>query len=141
MIKSGIINFRFHDLRHRFASHLLGDVRGDLNTVRELLGRKSLEMTLRYPYLSPDHERRTVDSLNAQSCSNCLIVKYIRIPRPQLNWIECRPTKPQVPRSNRGGRAIFRFAKIDPEDMMKRNIRRTFAQNFHDNKFAISMFV
>lgn len=61
--KCGIINSTFHTLRHTFASQLV--MSGiDLNTVRELMGYKSLEMTLRYDHLSPDHKRRAVDILS-----------------------------------------------------------------------------
>jgi len=63
--KSGIVGATFHSIRHTFASHLV--MSGvDLNTVRELLGHKSLQMTLRYSHLSPSHKKHAVDILGRQ---------------------------------------------------------------------------
>lgn len=67
--KAGIDNFHFHDLRHTFGSQL--SMRGcDLNTIRDLMGHKSVKMTLRYAHLSPTHKRRAVDTLCKQIGTN-----------------------------------------------------------------------
>ncbi len=67
--RAGIVDFRFHDLRHTFASHLVM-VAVDLKTVQELLGHKSFEMTLRYAHLSPEHKKVALDVLCKRLVSN-----------------------------------------------------------------------
>ena len=57
-----IADFRFHDLRHTFASRLA--MEGvDLLTLKELGGWKSLQMVQRYAHLSPSHRRSAIERL------------------------------------------------------------------------------
>lgn len=61
--ESKIEDFRWHDLRHTFASNLV--MNGiDIMTVKELMGHKDLKMTLRYSHLAPQHKTRAVNILD-----------------------------------------------------------------------------
>jgi integrase len=61
--KADIKNFRFHDLRHTFARHLVmnGII---LKSVQHLLGHKDIRMTLRYAHLSREHLQAAVGTLD-----------------------------------------------------------------------------
>lgn len=60
--RAGVRDFRFHDLRHTFASYLTM-AGANLRTVQTLLGHKDLRMTMRYSHLSPEHLRDAVHTL------------------------------------------------------------------------------
>lgn len=60
--RAKLTNFRFHDLRHTFASHLA--INGvNLRTIQILLGQKTIAMTLRYSHLSDKALKNAVDKL------------------------------------------------------------------------------
>lgn len=61
--KARLADFRFHDLRHTFASQLV--MNGvPLATIQQLLGHKSLNMTLRYAHLSAEQHISAVAKLD-----------------------------------------------------------------------------
>ena len=64
-----IRDFRFHDLRHTFASRLAMTPGVDLYTVQRAGGWKTPIMVQRYAHLSPDHIRAAVEKL-AQGTSS-----------------------------------------------------------------------
>jgi integrase len=56
---SSISEFRWHDMRHDFASKLV--MNGvPLNTVRELCGHTDMNTTLRYAHLAPEHKAEAI---------------------------------------------------------------------------------
>ncbi len=72
--------FRFHDLRHTFASHLV--MKGvDLMTVKELMGHKSIKMTERYSHLSQGHKIKAVEAIGS-------VMGHIWTPDEKVQQIE-----------------------------------------------------
>jgi len=53
IVKAGLADFHWHDLRHTFASRLTMAGVG-LRAVQDALGHKSVAMTVRYSHLAPD---------------------------------------------------------------------------------------
>jgi len=59
-----VASFSWHCLRHTFASRLV--MAGvDIRTVQELLGHKTIGMTVRYSHLAPKHTLAAVERLDA----------------------------------------------------------------------------
>ena len=72
--RAGIEDFRFHDLRHTFASHFI--MRGgQLKELQELLGHKNITMTMRYAHLSQEHKKKAVNLLNGLASSKRTVTK------------------------------------------------------------------
>ena len=68
MLEAGVTKFRWHDLRHTFASRLIvADV--NILTVQKLMRHETLTMTLRYAHLAPSHLHEAVEKLAAVRCT------------------------------------------------------------------------
>lgn len=63
MLDAEIADFKWHDLRHTFASRLV--MSGvDMRTVQEAMGHKNMAMTQRYSHLAPNHIREAMARLD-----------------------------------------------------------------------------
>ena len=60
---AGLVDFRFHDLRHSTASYLAMSGASQLE-IAEVLGHRTLQMVRRYAHLSESHVKGLVTELN-----------------------------------------------------------------------------
>ena len=62
LARAGLSDLHFHDLRHTFASQWMM-AGGELYSLRDILGHKTIAMTQRYAHLSPAYKRKMVDRM------------------------------------------------------------------------------
>ena len=60
---AGLTDFRFHDLRHTFASYMAMDG-ATLRDIADALGHRTLNMVLRYSHLTEEHSASVVRGMN-----------------------------------------------------------------------------
>lgn len=60
--EAGLEHIHFHDLRHTFASWMI-QTGTPLNVLKELMGHKTIQMTMRYAHLCADNLRAAIDRL------------------------------------------------------------------------------
>jgi integrase len=60
--RAKIVDFHMHDLRHTAASYMI--MNGvDLRTVADILGHKTIAMTMKYTHLLDDHKLKAIDRI------------------------------------------------------------------------------
>lgn len=76
--RAGITEFRFHDLRHTWASWLV-QVGVPLSALQEMGGWESIEMVRRYAHLSPNHlteYARKIDDVMTLHVTNLALLDF-----------------------------------------------------------------
>lgn len=72
--RTGIKDFRPHDLRHTFASHYI--MRGgSLKALKEILGHNDIKMTMRYAHLSKEFAKEEIQLINGLTSSKKSVEK------------------------------------------------------------------
>ncbi len=88
--RAGLVDFRFHDLRHSAASYLAMS-QATPSEIADVLGHKTLQMVKRYAHLSEAHTSSLVARMNAD-----LFQEPEEIPSPEVNARET--TTPSDPK-------------------------------------------
>ncbi len=90
--RAGIADFRFHDLRHTFASYMIMYGKVDIHTLQILMGHKTIQMTMRYSHLSQAHLLEAVNRLGtnlaqieAEAEGNLVSDEFTNAPVAQLD--------------------------------------------------------
>ena len=72
--RAGIVNLRFHDLRHDFATSLV-QAGVDLYRVQKLCGHKDQRMTQRYAHLLPETLREAISVIDSSGTTATILLQ------------------------------------------------------------------
>ncbi len=84
--RTGLKDFRFQDLRHTFACHLV-KAGIEIATVSKLMGHKSMAMTMRYSSLAPDHMKAAVNTLNILTQHKSAVIPHDSSSYPRVKRV------------------------------------------------------
>ncbi len=89
----------------------------DITSVKELLGHKSLAMTMRYAHLSPEHKRKAVDTLDKVLRSNQVGHNLVTISQPEQEGVSLSRCKQDTPERIRTSDLRFRKPLLYPSEL------------------------
>jgi integrase len=72
VMRAGIVDFRFHDIRHTAASYLAMSG-ASLRDIAEILGHRNIQQTMIYAHLVESHTRGVVERM---------VHRFLRPPEP-----------------------------------------------------------
>ena len=67
-VKAGIVDFRFHDLRHTFATRLLR-AQGNIKVVQKMLRHTTLATTGEYAHALDDYIRQALEVMEGETAA------------------------------------------------------------------------
>jgi Phage integrase family len=89
---ANLTEFTWHCLRHTFASRLV--MAGvDIRTVQELMGHKTIAMTVRYAHLAPKHTQAAVEKLDTpigqptDTTTDTGALPHVAVEKPMLQQV------------------------------------------------------
>jgi integrase len=84
--RANIEDFRFHDLRHTFASYFAMRT-GDLKALQEILGHADIKTTMRYAHLAKSHKKKAINSLQGLTAQTAMSQNVTNSPISDLSQL------------------------------------------------------